>query len=54
MMEMGFRQGTALRQLLEQTGLFREIVLEKDVQGHDRLVLAKAGPYTSMGSTSST
>ena len=54
MMEMGFRQETALRQLLEQTGLFREIVLEKDFQGHDRLVLAKAGPYTSMGSTSST
>lgn len=41
MMEMGFRQGTALRQLIDQTGLFREIAVTKDFQGHDRLVLAR-------------
>ena len=45
MMEMGFQQGTALRQLIDQTNLFREIAVEKDFQGHERLVLARrAGP----------
>ncbi|MCH8192883.1 MAG: peptide chain release factor N(5)-glutamine methyltransferase [Planctomycetes bacterium] len=41
MMEMGFQQGTALCQLIEQTGLFQEIAVKKDFEGHDRLVLAK-------------
>jgi len=55
MMEMGYEQGTVLRQLIGQTGLFGEIALEKDFQGHERLVLAKTGVgQTRMGSTSPT
>jgi len=41
MLEIGYAQGKAVRELLEQTGIFREIKIEKDHQNNDRVVIAK-------------
>ncbi len=41
MMEIGYAQGPAVRELLEQTGAFAEIKIEKDVHNNDRIVTAK-------------
>lgn len=41
MLEIGFAQGQAIKSLLEQTGTFTEIRIEKDFQNHDRIAIAK-------------
>jgi release factor glutamine methyltransferase len=41
MLEIGYAQGLAVRKLLEQTGAFGEIKIEKDVHDNDRIVTAK-------------
>ena len=41
MLEIGFTQGQAVRQLLEQTGAFAEIKIEKDLHNNDRIATAK-------------
>jgi len=41
MLEIGYAQGPAVRELLEQTGAFGDIKIEKDVQNNDRIVTAK-------------
>jgi len=41
MMEIGYSQGHPVRQLLEQTGCFDEIKIEKDAQNNDRIITAK-------------
>lgn len=40
MLEIGCAQGPAVRQLLEQTGAFSDVRIEKDHQHHDRLIIA--------------
>jgi len=39
-LEIGYAQGPAVRELLEQTGIFAEIEIKKDVQNNDRVVIA--------------
>ena len=41
MLEIGYAQGPAVRKLLEKTGAFGEIKVEKDLQKNDRIVTAK-------------
>ena len=41
MLEIGCAQGPAVRELLEQTGAFGDIRIEKDVHSNDRIVTAK-------------
>jgi release factor glutamine methyltransferase len=41
MLEIGFSQGRAIKELLEQTGTFAEIRFDKDFQNHDRIAIAK-------------
>lgn len=41
MLEIGYAQGRAVRELLEQNGVFSKIKTEKDVQNNDRVVIAK-------------
>jgi len=41
MLEIGFSQGRAVKELLEQTGTFAEIRIERDFQNHDRIAIAK-------------
>jgi release factor glutamine methyltransferase len=40
MLEIGYAQGPAVRELLEQTGAFAEIKIEKDFHDNDRIVTA--------------
>ncbi len=40
-MEIGCEQAKAVRELLEKSGVFSEITIEKDHQNHDRIVTAK-------------
>jgi release factor glutamine methyltransferase len=40
LLEIGYMQGPAVRELLEQTSAFAEIRIEKDFQKHDRIVVA--------------
>ncbi len=40
LLEIGYQQGPAVRELLEQTGVFAPIRIDKDLQGHDRVVAA--------------
>jgi len=40
MLEIGYAQGRAVKELLEQTGAFAEIKIEKDFQKNDRVVIA--------------
>jgi release factor glutamine methyltransferase len=39
-LEIGYSQGPAVRELLEKTGCFGEIKIEKDYQNNDRIVTA--------------
>ncbi|MHC4157773.1 MAG: peptide chain release factor N(5)-glutamine methyltransferase [Planctomycetota bacterium] len=39
-MEIGYRQGQAVRELLERSGYFGEITIEKDFHDNDRVVTA--------------
>lgn len=41
MLEIGYAQGQAVKELLEQTGIFEEIRIEKDSTDNDRIALAK-------------
>jgi release factor glutamine methyltransferase len=41
MLEIGYAQGPAVRQLLEQTGTFVNIKIEKDFHNNDRIVSAR-------------
>ncbi len=41
LLEIGYQQGPAVQKLLEQTGFFTHIRIDKDLQGHDRIVVAK-------------
>ena len=41
MLEIGYTQGHVVKELLEQTGIFAEIRIEKDFHGNDRVVTAK-------------
>ena len=38
--EIGYAQGKAVTELLQQTGLFTKIKIEKDLTGNDRIVIA--------------
>ena len=40
-LEIGYRQGQAVRELLENTGIFSQIIIEKDFSNNDRIVIAK-------------
>jgi len=41
MLEIGYAQGRAVKELLEQTGAFAEIKIEKDFNNNDRIATAK-------------
>jgi release factor glutamine methyltransferase len=41
MMEIGYAQGPAIRGMLEQTGAFKTITIEKDFANNDRIAVAK-------------
>jgi len=41
LLEIGYKQGPAVQQLLEQTGQFPCVKIDKDLSGHDRMVIAK-------------
>ena len=41
MLEIGYAQGNAVRELLEQNNAFAEIIIEKDFHDNDRIVTAK-------------
>lgn len=41
MLEIGFAQGRAVKELLRQTGILTEIKIEKDASGNDRIVTAR-------------
>jgi release factor glutamine methyltransferase len=40
LLEIGYQQGPAVRGLLEQTGVFAQIRIDKDLQSHERVVVA--------------
>ncbi len=44
LLEIGCSQGPAVCELLERTGTFAEIQVEKDLQKHDRVVVARRTP----------
>jgi len=44
LLEIGYAQGQAIRQLLEQTKAFGEIKIEKDFHNNDRIAFAKRIP----------
>ncbi len=44
MLEIGYAQGPAVKELLEQTGDFAEIKIEKDFHNNDRIVSASKIP----------
>ena len=45
LLEIGYQQGPAVRELLEQTGVFAKIRIDKDLQTHDRIVTSvRIGP----------
>jgi len=41
MFETGYAQGQKVKELLEQTHLFNDILVEKDLQNNDRIVIAR-------------
>ena len=41
MLEIGFAQGAAVKEMLQQTNVFAEIKIEKDLNNNDRIVIAK-------------
>ena len=44
MLEIGYSQGQAVRELLEKTGVFSQIQIEKDFSNNNRVVIAKKPP----------
>ncbi|MHC4388147.1 MAG: peptide chain release factor N(5)-glutamine methyltransferase [Planctomycetota bacterium] len=47
MLEVGYAQGPVVKELLEQTGLFSQIKVERDFHDNDRVVTASAGSADS-------
>ena len=41
MLEVGYAQGQAIKELLEQAGSFAEIKIEKDLHDNDRIAIAR-------------
>ena len=41
MMEIGYAQGPAIQRMLEESGIFKEITIEKDFANNDRIAIAK-------------
>lgn len=41
LLEIGYKQGPAVRDLLEKTGLFPTVKVDKDLSNHDRVVTAQ-------------
>jgi release factor glutamine methyltransferase len=41
MLEIGYAQGPAVRELLEKTDAFAKIIIEKDLHDNDRIVTAR-------------
>jgi methylase of polypeptide subunit release factors len=41
MLEIGYSQGPAVKELLEKTGALGDIKIEKDLHSNDRIVFAK-------------
>lgn len=41
LLEIGYMQGPAVQELFQQTGDFSDIQIEKDLQKHDRIVVAR-------------
>jgi release factor glutamine methyltransferase len=41
MMEIGYAQGPAIRELLEKIGIFKTVTIEKDFANNDRIAIAK-------------
>jgi release factor glutamine methyltransferase len=41
LLEIGYQQGDAARELFERTGTFAEVKVEKDLDRHDRIVVAQ-------------
>jgi release factor glutamine methyltransferase len=41
MLEIGYNQGQEVRELLEQVGIFAEIIIEKDFPNNDRIAIAR-------------
>jgi release factor glutamine methyltransferase len=50
LLEIGYQQGPAVRELLEGTGAFAPIRIDKDLQGHDRVVTAQRKGVTQNAS----
>ncbi len=44
LLEIGYQQGDAVRGLLEQTAIFEQVRVEKDLQNHDRVVVGIRSP----------
>ncbi|MFA5251886.1 MAG: peptide chain release factor N(5)-glutamine methyltransferase [Phycisphaerae bacterium] len=42
MLEIGYNQGQAVRQLLDQANCFNKVTIEKDFHDNDRIVIAKS------------
>jgi release factor glutamine methyltransferase len=43
-LEVGYQQAPAVTDLIRQTGQFSEVQVNKDFQGHDRVVVARSNP----------
>jgi len=41
MLEIGYTQGLAVKELLEKTSAFAEIKIQKDANDNDRIAIAK-------------
>ena len=41
MMEIGYAQGPAIREMLEETRIFTSVSIEKDLSNNDRIAIAK-------------
>ncbi|MGA1980254.1 MAG: peptide chain release factor N(5)-glutamine methyltransferase [Sedimentisphaerales bacterium] len=52
MLEVGYNQGQAVRQLFEQANRFGEITIEKDSHGNARIVIVKKQSFQTKGKIS--
>ncbi|MFA7485356.1 MAG: peptide chain release factor N(5)-glutamine methyltransferase [Phycisphaerae bacterium] len=44
-LEIGYKQGPQVKQLLEETSFFSMVTIQKDYQDNDRIVLARKEPF---------
>jgi release factor glutamine methyltransferase len=49
MLEVGYRQGPAVEELLRQGGCFGEITIERDLNGNDRVAIGKSQKSKACG-----